>query len=523
MATHVYANDDEIACKSTDGVAVTAFPDPCWSPPPPSLGPVVIPYGNVAYAKHIKNGTKTVFIKRKMVAVEDKAYFSKSYGNEPATQAFNKGFSTRVIKGKAYFRSWSPDVFFEGRAVDRHKDLVTHNHGSFPANTPTFPYKSRGLMGSKCKNDEAKIEKACKPDKDDSDAKKELKKKSKLTQLLQKLKKNKDPKKKWHWTDDHCTGLEVSLPSHADAKKYLDEMGEVADSLPGEMQMLSQLEGALKDMALNAAGEAAAKWVGKAALKQAGGSALPAVGNAAMAIWSVVDAVMAVGDVMAIQQAASDALDQLKVLKDKIDDIQKLSDDLKNFNKLSNEDKLKKAQEIGQNLQDLLATLNACTRAKKCQLVPKGGKQGETKREHASGASGGCCPGQTGHHIIYDNMMKNSGCTSYDYNNAPTVCVEGNGRTHGSHGRIHRAMDRELQALLRGGKVDANNTISMDDAINAAANSHASAFPTSSCSRACIVEQLKNYFNEHCANARPKVQDGGGHPIKPDAGDGGAR
>lgn len=147
MGTHVYANDLEIAWKSTDGVATTAFPDPCWSPPPPKGGPILIPYGNTAFAPDITNGTCTVFIAGETVAIEDKAYFATSTGNEPATEAFAKGDKTSVIKGKAYFRSWSLDVVFEGLGVDRHTDMVSHNHGSMPSNTPLFPYISRGWFG----------------------------------------------------------------------------------------------------------------------------------------------------------------------------------------------------------------------------------------------------------------------------------------------------------------------------------------------------------------------------------------
>ena len=143
MATHVYANDEEIACKATQGVATTAFPDPCWSPPPPKAGPILIPYGNVAYARDISNGTSTVFIAGQTVAIEDKAYFATSTGNEPATIASKKGDKTHVIKGKAYFRSWSLDVIFEGLRVDRHTDMVSHNPGSMQANTPLLLYIPR--------------------------------------------------------------------------------------------------------------------------------------------------------------------------------------------------------------------------------------------------------------------------------------------------------------------------------------------------------------------------------------------
>ena len=45
LATFTFANDQEIACKTADhdGGSPQAFPDPCWSPPGPTAGPIVIP------------------------------------------------------------------------------------------------------------------------------------------------------------------------------------------------------------------------------------------------------------------------------------------------------------------------------------------------------------------------------------------------------------------------------------------------------------------------------------------------
>ncbi|HDQ6730740.1 TPA: DUF4150 domain-containing protein, partial [Escherichia coli O11:H5] len=51
------------------------------------------------------------------------------------------------INGNAYFKSWSPNVKFEGKCVARHEDLMTHNHGSEPGNTGLFPYVSKGFFG----------------------------------------------------------------------------------------------------------------------------------------------------------------------------------------------------------------------------------------------------------------------------------------------------------------------------------------------------------------------------------------
>jgi hypothetical protein len=128
METHVYANDDEICSQAADGMTTPAFPDPCWSPPGPPAGPVVIPYPNTASARNLQNGSRSVFVRGTPVAKKDVSYLADSTGDEPATEAFAKGASSGVIKGKAYFVDWSPDVKVEGLNVCRHTDPTTNNH-----------------------------------------------------------------------------------------------------------------------------------------------------------------------------------------------------------------------------------------------------------------------------------------------------------------------------------------------------------------------------------------------------------
>ncbi|MEH5772201.1 DUF4150 domain-containing protein, partial [Escherichia coli] len=81
METNVYINGREACSRASDGKSAGAFPDPCWSPPPPPTGPVVVPYSNTAYARDLQNGTATVFICKSMVAQKDRSYFSTSEGN----------------------------------------------------------------------------------------------------------------------------------------------------------------------------------------------------------------------------------------------------------------------------------------------------------------------------------------------------------------------------------------------------------------------------------------------------------
>ncbi|MEX9378074.1 DUF4150 domain-containing protein [Escherichia coli] len=147
MDTRVYINNREACSKASDGVSKAAFPDLCWTPPSPPAGPIVVPYPNTAYASALKDGTTTIFVCNSMVAKESISYFSTSTGDEGATQTQPKGVITGVINGNAYFKSWSPNVKFEGKCVARHEDLMTHNHGSEPGNTGLFPYVSKGFFG----------------------------------------------------------------------------------------------------------------------------------------------------------------------------------------------------------------------------------------------------------------------------------------------------------------------------------------------------------------------------------------
>jgi hypothetical protein len=121
----------------------------------------------------------------------------------------------------------------------------------------------------------------------------------------------------------------------------------------------------------------------------------------------------------------------------------------------------------------LLAALNACTRAKKCNLVPystKNAIKGARGAKVEPSTNGGCCEGQTGHHLIYDSMMTNAHCSGYHEGLAPIVCVEGTSQNMGCHGRVHDAMDDEVSKLAVKG--ESNGSMSMDQAIDSAVRAH---------------------------------------------------
>jgi len=415
MPTHVYANGLEIACQAADGIASPAFPDPCWTPPPPPAGPVVIPYANTAHPKTLKKGSHSVFIGGKPVALAD-SYFSTSIGDEPATPGLAKGVMTGVIKGKACFRSHSMNVKIEGKGVARHLDLMTHNHGSNPGNTPPAPYLSRAWReDDKCEQDRQRVMDECSPD--------------------------------GELTDEYCAGLQDKARGFTNAKAYR-ELKKVRIRIAKELKGQKDLE-PFKDL--------------RAGFNDFKGRAIQ-------------------------------------------------------FNKRENintDGKRRAAQTLTAEGQGMLAELNACLRARKCTLVPY------------KNQDSGCCKGQTGHHLIPEAMIdpENGGeCEGYNHGKAPTVCVEGVGHSQGTHGRVHSKMDEVVGKIVTRGylevdgkpkKLGADGKMDLELAIEAAATSHAKAFPKSGCSRDCIKAQLNEYYGKTCSGGKFATVKKGGQRHKP--------
>jgi hypothetical protein len=77
--------------------------------------------------------------------LKNKSYFKKSTGDE-AGSAPMKGVITAQNTGKVYFTMWSMDVKFEGENVVRNLDMTTHNHASFPGNSPPWAYMDAAAM-----------------------------------------------------------------------------------------------------------------------------------------------------------------------------------------------------------------------------------------------------------------------------------------------------------------------------------------------------------------------------------------
>jgi hypothetical protein len=180
----------------------------------------------------------------------------------------------------------------------------------------------------------------------------------------------------------------------------------------------------------------------------------------------------------------------------------------------------------------LIAQVDPCLRARKCLLVPyknaasdgskdeeesakrtaETGKKTTVKSSKAKSQAkhgGGCCPGQTGHHILPNAMVEGAGCPGYDYDSAPTMCLEGakNGPTHGSHGMAHH---RLKQAMDRYRALTSKDKLSYEDAKEHAIDAVQRAGAIQ-CERKCLEAQLDAHYK--CS----------GKELNADAGNGGAK
>src|SRR3954454_22093810 len=147
MANEVYANNNEIACKSGSGKSTCAFPDVCMTPPEnPATPPgVPVPYPNTGIDSDTTDGSRSVQINGKEAMLKNKSYFKQSVGDEAGCAA-KKGVVTSVNRGKVYFIAWSMDVKFEGENAVRNLDMTTHNHASPASNTVPWPFQDGVAM-----------------------------------------------------------------------------------------------------------------------------------------------------------------------------------------------------------------------------------------------------------------------------------------------------------------------------------------------------------------------------------------
>ncbi|HZF97099.1 MAG TPA: PAAR-like domain-containing protein [Pseudoxanthomonas sp.] len=521
MAINVFANNNEIAAKSATGRSAS-FPNVCHAPPPAAVAPkppgVPTPFPNTCYAFDIHNGSRSVFIQGKEIALERKSYFRTSYGDEPATPALLQGVVSGKIKGRCYFQTWSPNVKVEGLCVDRHLDWVTHNHSN-PPNQLQKQYISTRMPGEVCEKDRDAIERACdeKPNQEEDPRNPPRKRRKSFTKALDNpitivddqvktIYKYKRRHGRYNsWVDDYCGGLWIKPQTRSEPKpgELPDASQQAFDEAKKEFKKFLEMDTTdfvktiLKEL-LEMAYERLGSWtlveeLGSLAVRSvlknivggaAGTTGVGLVVTAAMGLSTIKDLIDTATEIA--QKMGPEALEHL--------------DDLRNIDKLKDlaSKKLKEYVDSPDKFMADLMTLQAqresCIRARKCMLVPFS----KTKPADRAARTGkGCCPGQTGHHVIpaamfnYENNKQHPCYSKNKHNGAPVICMEGASQNHGSH----RVAHNNLVRVMRLARINRGDPISYEKAkrmgiiaIQMAGARH--------CSKECLEAQLDQFYKD---------------------------
>jgi len=152
---------------------------------------------------------------------------------------------------------------------------------------------------------------------------------------------------------------------------------------------------------------------------------------------------------------------------------------------------------------------NPCLEARRCSLQPY---------KKTEKGKGGCCDGQTGHHLIEASAFYFSGrgpagalfnCSGYDEASAPSICVEGTNHGVGTHGLMHTFQSASAMACperalaAAGGLMFDHRATTVAAAQKAGAAAVTEAFPGSKCNEKCIEAQLSAYHEDQCKMTDP--------------------
>lgn len=390
------------------------------------------------------------------------------------------------------------------------------------ANTGPIFYFSNKTVTKECKKDKEDIERAC------SEKDKKQKKKgsdnqaigsagratAKLGAVYNKVKDGVDaldegaktlykypkaPTGNNAWLNTHCKGLWVKpgggKGDSNNIEKFKEQLAGIQDKFKDQAIELAKKEGwvVVKKGAdtVVAAGEKALIREGAALLTLE----IPVVGEIAVigaTIWGIVDGVKAAIDVTTLVLNKGPEI-LLKVMElwgqaDKIGEILKTKEGM---------------NDLMADIMTITAEANPCVRARKCSLVP----YDETKTADGQAKTGkGCCPGQTGHHLLPDAMFREPGAekagsgrdskpplkcwAKYTEGGAPTICLEGtsNNPTNGSHGAFHLASEKIIAPIR-----NRTATMAYPEARDEMARMTSLVY---GCSADCIKAQLDAYYKK---------------------------
>lgn len=380
-------------------------------------------------------------------------------------------------------------------------------------NTPTSYYLDTPAVQQACKQDFEKIDKACAPENEGNSknrhpALKKLLGPKRLASLENMAKGVKDktgfsPNAGNAWMS-HCDGLWVK-PDMGNYKAQIDEFNQqiqaMSDDIGGAIKsqlepLIEQVGEEVKQKAIQAAKDKAVKAGVRSGARWGVGLAGAAVGGVGAVVtevvataWNIVDWVGTGYDAIKL---GSEAYGAIKEMSTVLDLAAKAQDELASLAKAAAG---KSPTELMGDGMGVLSRFNPCTRARRCKLVP----YNKTGTAQSIGGDG-CCPGQTGHHVIPEEAA-GSACSGYSHGGAPTICVEGTNNSNGSHGAIHSNLERRLakhRDSFFGG-----DTISYGKMRDKGIDSVQSTFPESKCDEKCLRAQLDAYYKDKCTAPMP--------------------
>lgn len=393
------------------------------------------------------------------------------------------------------------------------------------SNTGPMFYFSNKRVKEACVAQKEAIEKHCDTDKEQSRAAAKTTKasNSKLGNLSDRIQRDlesiEDAIKKGYsynrdkdnaWIEDHCRGLWLKPQGKAaQFEKFTEKLTELETELNKNMSdLLKNVGGKAADMAQQRMIE-----LGEKALIRQGVAmtslVVPVAGEVIVAgatIWNIVDGVWTAGKV---------AIESLNLGRVALAKYKELAPQLAKVEELLS-GKLKPSTILAE-MMTLLATKNPCIQARRCSLVPFHETEGTNtapagKVQAESGQ--GCCPGQTGHHVMPGAMFEtgNNPCGKpYDHSKAPVICLEGTNNSAGSHGRAHKALEKSMDVYKAGGAT----TISYEEASQQAVEAVRTVNPM--CSAECLKAQLDKFYKKDMKckdNAELKPNPGKAEPKK---------
>ncbi|WP_263144536.1 HNH/endonuclease VII fold toxin-2 domain-containing protein [Pseudomonas sp. RIT-PI-AD] len=306
------------------------------------------------------------------------------------------------------------------------------------------------------------------------------------------------------WMSDHCTGLWIKpggkrKDGTTNTEDFKQQIQSQVDALIGEQDgLLNKSLAEMKTFAddyVKRHGQATLDNAAEKAAQRTAASRFPVLASVLgrmslyQGLGKVLGQVAAAAITGDLAQRFARLEKALAVIQGRLDELKKI------LSPGGLEDAMASAQAA-------IAFANPCLRARKCMLIPY-------KDSDKSAKGNGCCPGQTGHHLLPDAMfheyvsqthpktgkeeMKQGGNRAcwekYKHGDAPTICLEGttNRASNGSHGMAHKGTEVALNEYL--GKSDMPYTQARDKLSQLIATAF-------HCDADCLKAQLNEYYGK---------------------------